>query len=417
MGGEGIMIDEQTTRVSLTDVLQPEHLANPYPLYARLRAEDPVYWDERWGSWVLTRYADVVAALHDPRLSAVHHGRSQDTSWLPEEWRASLGPVLQALGRLMLFVDPPDHTRLRGLVNKAFTPRVVENMRGQIMTLVDELLDAVRDRGQMDVIADFAYPLPAIVIAQMLGVPPEDRDRFRAWSDDFGTLLDDYGLTLENAARSLSGMAEFMAYFRPMIARRRRQPASDLLSALATAEERGDVLSEDELLANCVLLLGAGHGTTTHLIGNGLLALLCHPDQAARLRDDPAVAAGAVNELLRYDGPVQLTGRAATTDLEIGGRHIAAGQGVTTVLGAANHDPAQFPDPDVLDITRPESRHVAFGYGAHFCVGAPLARLEASIALPALLRCLPNLRLQTEAPEWEPSMVFRGLRSLPVAFD
>jgi cytochrome P450 len=366
---------------------------------------------------VLTRYADVVAALHDPRLSAVHHGRSQDTSWLPEEWRASLGPVLQALGRLMLFVDPPDHTRLRGLVNKAFTPRVVENMRAQIMALVDELLEAVRGQGQMDVIADFAYPLPAIVIAQMLGVPPEDRDRFRAWSDDFGTLLDDYGLTLENAVRCLSGMAEFMAYFRPMIARRRRQPAGDLLSALATAEERGDVLSEDELLANCVLLLGAGHGTTTHLIGNGLLALLRHPNQAARLRDDPAVAAGAINELLRYDGPVQMTGRAATTDLEIGGRRIAAGQGVTTVLGAANHDPAQFLDPDALDITRPESRHVAFGYGAHFCVGAPLARLEASIALPALLRRLPNLCLQTETPEWDTSMVFRGLRSLPVSFD
>ena len=408
------MNTESGAELSLSHVLRPEIAADPYPLYHRLRSEDPVRWDAPLNAWVVTRYADVQSALGDARLSAERITLS--TEWLPEAMRETLGPVFRALSRQMLFLDPPDHTRLRGLVNKAFTARVVEGMRPHIQAIVDDLLDAVQDAGRMDVIQDFAYPLPAIVIAEMLGVPPEDRDQFRIWSDDFGALIGRSDLTLDGATRALRGVAEFMDYFRDIVAWRRASPRDDLMQALIAAEDRGDALTEEELLANCVLLLAAGHGTTTHLIGNGLLALLRNPDQLRKLRDDPTSIAAAFTELLRYDSPVQATGRVAAQELPIGARRVGVGEGVILCLGAANRDPGQFADPDRLDIGRRENRPIAFGHGIHFCLGAPLARIEAQIAFATLLRRLPGLRLETDVLEWEPSLSFRGLARLPVTF-
>ena len=408
------MPDNSKTRLSLADGLRPEYIANPYSLYKQLRMEDPVLWDEGTRGWVLTGYAAVMATLRDPRLSAERF--MMDTSWVPEELRETLGPPIHALTRQMLFLDPPDHTRLRSLVAKAFTPRVVEAMRPRIQQIVDDLLDAVQASGRMDVMKDFAYPLPAIVIAEMLGVPPADRDRFTKWTQTFGRLLDGGDFTLEGLFQALDGIAEFMEYFRQIIRQRSVAPRDDLMQAMINAEERGDVLSEEELLGNCVLLLAAGHGTTTHLIGNGMLALLQHPGQLQQLRDDPSLISSAVEELLRYDSPVQMTSRRAKEDLVIGGKHISAGQEVLMCLGAANRDPAQFPDPDQLNLRRRENRQLSFGYGIHFCLGAPLARVEAEIAFNTLLRRFQELRLETGILEWGPSLVFRGLRELPIAF-
>jgi cytochrome P450 len=406
--------DNGNTTLSFADGLSPEYIANPYPLYQQLREQDPVLWDERVGGWVLTGYVGVVAALRDPRFSVA--GFMENTSWIPEEMLETLGPPVRAITRQMLFLDPPDHTRLRGLVAKAFTPRVVDAMRPRIQQVAGELLDAVQANGRMNVVLDFAYPLPAIVIAEMLGVPPEDRDQFLKWSRQFGALLGGANLTLESVFQALAGVSEFIEYFRQIIRRRRTDPKDDLMQAMINAEEQGGVLSEEELLGNCVLLLSAGHGTTTHLIGNGTLALLQHPDQLQQLRDDPALISPAVVELLRYDSPVQLTSRRAKGDLEIGGKQISSGQEVLMCLGGANRDPAQFAEPDRLDLHRQENRHLSFGQGIHFCLGAPLARVEAEIAFSTLLGRFQALHLDTEVLEWQPSQVFRGLKELPVSF-
>jgi cytochrome P450 len=303
------------------------------------------------------------------------------------------------------------------LVSKAFTPRLVEALRPRIVDLANELLDPVQEAGQMDVIASLAYPLPAIVIAELLGVPTEDREQFIRWSSDFGGFLDSSTLTPQEAMSALQGVADFMEYFRGIIAGRRFAPRDDLLQAMLTARERDDALTEDELLANLVLLLAAGHGTTTHLIGNGLLALLRHSEQYQRLCENPGLIATAVAELLRFDSPVQLTGRQVREEIIVGGVTLSAGQHFTAILGAANRDPDQFPDPDRLDVGRPENRQISFGYGIHFCLGAPLAKLEAEIALSAVTRRFPHLQLADGAEsalEWQPSIVFRGLKSLPV---
>ncbi|MBI4561578.1 MAG: cytochrome P450, partial [Candidatus Rokubacteria bacterium] len=299
------------------------------------------------------------------------------------------------------------------------TPRVVEGMRPHIREIVDGLLDKVQDAGTMDVIADLAYPLPITVICEMLGVPGSDRNRLRGWSLDIARSLDAIGLPAdpEVVARGVVARRALAEYFRDgLIAERRKRPQADLLSALIAAEEQGDKLSEGELLATCNLLLVAGHETTVNLIGNGLLALLRHPDQLNALREAPSLIESAVEELLRYDGPVQRTARIPNTDVEIDGRKIAKGEMVVALIGAANRDPAHFPDPDRLHITRGASDHVAFGWGIHFCLGAPLARAEAQIAIGTLLRRVPGLTLATTAPEWRETSVLRGLKALPVAF-
>lgn len=394
----------------------PEFIADPYPFYHRLRAEDPVHRTPL-GFWVLTRYDDVVTLLRDQRF-----GRKGFEPLLAALFGS--GSEQPGLVTSMLFRDPPDHTRLRALVSKAFTPRVVEGMRPHIQEIADRLLDAVRDTNAMDVIADLAYPLPVVVICEMLGVPTADRDSFRQWSLDIARSLDAIGMQAtgmltdpEVVVRGNGARRALTAYFRNgLIPERRKHPRADLLSALIAAEEQGDKLSEGELLATCNLLFVAGHETTVNLIGNGLLALLRHPDQLAALRQDPALIQSAVEELLRYDGPVQRTARIPHTDVEIGGKTIARGEMVVALIGAANRDPARFPEPDRLDITRPDNDHIAFGAGIHFCLGASLARVEAQIALNALLRRMPGLTLATTAPEWRETSVLRGLRALPVTF-
>jgi cytochrome P450 len=401
------------TRLSLNDVYQPEYAANPYKLYSRLRETDPVFWDKQLNGWVLTGYSDVVTMLRDPRFSAQRF--VTDNEWMPTEMVEALGSPMRALTRQMLFLDPPDHTRLRGLVSKAFTPRVIEGLREHIQQIVNDLLDKALPQGHINLIQEFTYPLPAIVIARMLGVPPEDREIFFKWTNDFGTILDGGELTQEQLVQAFMGVSEFMDYFRQIIAQRRSQPKDDVIQALITAEEGGSMLSEEELLGNCILLLAAGHGTTTHLLGNGMLALLRNPEQYRLLKERPDLLQLAVMELLRYDGPVQTTSRKAKENLVIRDKKIEAGQNVYAVLGAASHDPAQFADPDQLDIQRVENRHLAFGQGIHYCLGAPLARLEAEIALSALTRRLPNPRIENEAEiEFFPAMVFRGLNELPL---
>jgi cytochrome P450 len=316
----------------------------------------------------------------------------------------------------MLFRDPPDHTRLRALASKAFTPRGVETLRGHIQGIVDRLLERVADAPRMDVIEDLAYPLPVTVISELLGVPVGDGDTVKGWSRDVARALDAIALpvgpdVIERGRRATDEMA---GYFRDLIAERRRRPGTDLLSGLVEAEEAGDRLTEQELLATCVLLYVAGHETTVNLIGNGLLALLRHPEERRRLQADPGLLSGAIEELLRYDGPVQRTGRMAAYDTEIGGVPIPAGSLVLGLLGAANRDPSRFTEPDRLDLGRAEPRHLAFGSGIHYCLGAALARLEAQVAIATVLRRFPALTLAVECPIWRPSSTLRGLEALPV---
>ncbi|CCF85296.1 cytochrome P450 [Nitrolancea hollandica] len=400
--------------VSLINLLNPENLANPYPLYEQLRSEDPVLWDEFLGRWILTGYADVLGCLRDPRMSAERVGALR--SQLPEDVIKELQPMERVFESWMLFLDPPDHTRLRGLVNKAFTPRRVEAMRPHIQQIVDELLDRVQNIGRMDVIHDLAFPLPSTVIAEMLGVPPEDRDQFRRWSSDIvgisGLIIDP-----DRAVRAQKSVLALMDYFREIVAQRRASPRDDLISAMIAADDQGKFLSDEELLATCVLLLEAGHETTTNLIGNGLLALLRHPDQLRTLRENPSIIGTAVEELLRYDSPVQLTARIATEDMEIGDKRVSGGNMVILLLGAANRDPAQFLNPNILDLYRRDNRHLSFGQGIHYCLGAPLARIEGQIAFNTVLRRCPGLELTGEPLEWRQAVSLRGLLALPVRFE
>jgi cytochrome P450 len=400
------MFEEAGSGLSLYNLVRPEILADPYPLYHRLRLTDPVHWDPELGSWVVTRYSDVVGALLDPRLSARRVG----------DHRLESDAIARALSQQMLFQDPPDHTRLRRLVTRSFTPRMVDSMRPRIQQLVDGLLDAVQPSGQMDVIRDLAGPLPVIVIAELLGVPVTDRERLKRWSDDFAALIGTLSLSEEQNTAARQSAMELIDYFHRIIRQRRGSPGSDLLSALMAAEEQGDMLSSEEVIMNGLLLLAAGHETTTNLIGNGLLALLRNPHQCRALREEPSLISSAVEEVLRYDSPVQFTDRIARERLEIAGRRVGEGQTVTAVLAAANRDPAQFPEPDRLDVRRPDNRHVAFGQGIHFCVGAALARLEGQIAIGTVVRRFPALSLASEELVWRANQVVRGLTSLPVRF-
>lgn len=402
------------TELSLMSLLQGEILDDPSILYRRLHATGPIHWDDQAHSWMLVRYADLMELLQSPHVSSDRI--LPMLNQMPSEMRESLRPAYDRLAKQIVFLDPPDHTRLRGLLNKAFTPRVVELMRTYIVQIVDDLLDRVQIIGHMDLIRDFAYPLPATVIGDLLGVPRADQVQFKKWSSDFLVFLGVTRVTPERAAEALQGVAEVIEYFRDLVADHRAHPRANLLTELSTAEEHGMLLDADELFANCMLLLSAGHETTTHLIGNGMLTLLRHPDQLRQLREDPALIKSAVEEMLRYESPLRAMGRMVREDFAFQGRGFQRGQLVTLMMGAANRDPAHFPDPDRFDIHRPTTRHLAFGYGPHFCVGAPLARLEGQIAISALLRRLPNLRRAAAPIEWDPNIFFRGLKSFPVVF-
>jgi len=382
----------------------------PYPLYRLMRETDPVLWNPFLQVWVVTRYKDNVSVLTDTRFSADRRDSQNPFARAMVSRQEEFGP----LGRspTMLGADPPEHTRLRRLTSKAFTARRVEEMRPHIQQVVDDLLAGTRD--EIDIIKDLAYPLPVIVIAEMLGVPPEDRDTFKAWSNDIAAALGAPFVPPAILERSKTAVQEMADYFSSIVARRRKDPRNDLISALLAAQDQRQALSEDELLATCMLLLSAGNETTTHLIGNSILALLQHPEQLQRLKADPGLMPGAVEEFLRHQGPVQSTSRVARGQIEIEGRQISDGQVVVALVAAANRDPEVFPDPDVLDICRAPNPHLAFGDGIHFCLGAALARAEAQIAISGFLAVARQPRLAVTEPEWINSFVLRGLRSLPV---
>jgi hypothetical protein len=390
-----------------------QNRSDPYPLYRRYREVDPMNRAEP-GIWTLTRYHDILAVLRDDRFS-VDPRNVTAFDELREELGDDQSFIENAAGRVLLFTDPPDHTRLRTLVNKAFTPRTVERLRGHITEIVGGIFDDVAPRGEMDVIEDLAYPLPALVICELMGVPTSDRDMFRGWSGEVAPVLDPWTSkeVLDNAVGTL---AKFLFYFMDLVQKRREDPQDDLVSALLAAEEHDDKLTDEQLLALCILIFIAGHETTQNLIGNGLNALLRHPGELRRLRDDPALTKDAVEEFLRYDSPVQLTARSPTADIEVSGTTIPAGEQVVLLLGAGNRDPAAFDDPDRLDITRTKTSVLSFGAGAHFCLGAGLARLEGGIVFDALLGRFPNLELAIDEPEYRETLTLRGLRSLPVRF-
>jgi cytochrome P450 len=390
-------------------------LENPFAIYALLRTVRPVMrmpiagWDGP-GVWFLTRYADVEPVLRDPRFSA-ERLRAPFIRENLERLPAFIQQGAQAM-RSMLVMDPPDHTRVRKLVNKAFTPRRIAALRERVVAIVDELLAPVQD--EMDVIDVLAAPLPAIVIAELLGVPPEDHRRFKAWAAAIVASIGQPSFGGSAGGAGTPAIQQLFGYLSEIIAARRAAPRDDLISAMVQAQEADDALSDAELLATSNLLLIAGHETTTNLIGNGLLALLREPDQLARLRGDPALLPTAIEELLRYDGPVQATLRVAREDVVIGGEAIEAGSLLLVGIGAANHDPDVFADPESLDIGRDPNPHLGFGFGAHFCLGAPLARLEGEVAFRALLERFPRLELAIESPTYRPNPVLRGLTALPV---
>jgi cytochrome P450 PksS len=399
------------------NIASPGHKANPYPFYARLRAESPVHrvtLPDKQTAWVVTRYADVAAALKDERLvkdklNALTPGQVAKQPWMPG--------LFKPLERTMLDVDAPDHSRLRALVHMAFTPRLVEAMTERVQALTDDLLDRLLDQRrahrQVDLIREYALPIPTTIIAEMLGVPVADQHKFHRWSSAIvSSNATGLGMML-----AIPRVVAFVRYLRKLIASRRASPQADLVSALVSSEEAGDQLSGDELLAMVFLLLIAGHETTVNLIGNGTLALLENPDQMEKLRQDPALIRTAVEELLRYASPLETaTERYAREDVTIEGVTIPQGSLVFAALASANRDDRRFPNPDKLDLAREPNRHLAFGLGVHYCLGAPLARLEGQIAINALLRRAPDLRLAV-APErlrWRKGLVLRGLAALPV---
>lgn len=392
--------------------LDPAVHADPYPSYRRLRESAPML-RAPMGFWVVSRYADIAAVLRDGRF-----GHSMDeASAMLQAMEGPGGTTVTELSRWMLFRDPPDHTRLRALVSKAFTPRAVEALRPRVTQIVDQLVEGMlvqlREGGVVDLVTELALPLPVKVICELLGLPLEYQVRTRQWAEAIARALDPI-VSEEEAKASDEAVTGLTGYLASVVEERRRQPGQDLLTRLIQAEDEGGHLSEPELISTVALLFGAGHETTRNLIGNGMLALLNHPDQADRLAREPQLIRGAIEELLRYDSPVQLAGRVAKADLEVGGEPIANGEFLVLLIGAGNRDPAQFPEPDRLDIARPDLRMLSFGGGIHFCLGAMLARMEAQIAFGTLIAKMPSLELATDTLAWRPHTTLRGLDSLPV---
>jgi cytochrome P450 len=405
---------QTATSAPLFNPLLPEFIRNPYPHYARMRTTDPMHLTPL-GVYVASRHAEVSLVVRDKRFGKEYADRSirRYGPKIMEE------PLFRSFGLTMLQQDPPDHTRLRGLVVKAFTARRVEDMRPRIQQVVDETLDRIIPQGRMDLIEDFAFRLPVTIICDMLGIPDEHRELFYTGSRDSGRILEPVPLSPEEIKDGNARSAMSAMYFQQLFELRRKEPGDDLTTQLVQAEEAGDKLTNEELTANIILLFGAGHETTVNLIGNGLLALYRNPDQLALLKAKPELIINAIEEFLRYDSSVQLTGRVTLEDIDdLGGKRIPKGESVLCLLGSANHDPAVYPDhPERLDITRPNVRPLSFGGGIHFCLGAQLARLEAEVAISTLLRRLPDLRLDdAENPEWRPTFVLRGLKQLPASW-
>ena len=389
--------------------LSPDFIRDPYPAYHQLRDYDPL-WRSPFGYRIASRYHDIAFILRDKRFGKDFANRMKKRYGE----KAMEEPVMRAMSLWMLSQDPPDHTRLRGLVVKAFTARRMEEMRPRIQAIVDAEIDRVKARGAMDVIDDFAFRLPVTVICEMLGIPDADRDRFFEGARGGARLLDPVPLSRAELDEANERNAAAQEYFRSLFALRRAEPGDDLTSHLVHAEEHGQKLTEEELVSNIYLLFGAGHETTVNLIGNGLLALFRHPEQLKKLRHNPSLIPGAIEEFLRYDSSVQMTNRGTFEDVTIGGVEIKAGETVLCLLGAGNRDPEIFPEPDALDISREKVNPLSFGGGIHHCLGAQLARLEGEVAIATLLRRLPGLTLDDpEHPEWRQSFALRGLQHLP----
>lgn len=410
--GGAISRSSGASALSLYHLLDPEVLANPYPLFRRLRTEDPVHWDVFLHTWVVTRYVDVLEVLH--KFSA---DRTHTPAKLSAMGLGDMSPIAQLMVKQMLFMDPPAHTRLRSLASQAFSPARVEVLRTHIRDIVKRLLDDVQDKGEMDIIRDLGDPLPAIVTAEMLGVPTGDRQRLKNWSADFAEMLGNFQHNPEHAPRMLRAVEEMTAYFKDQVCMQRDRPQEGLVHSLMTAEVDGDRLSDEEVVATCIVTMVGGLETTTNLIGNGVLTLLRNPDEMKRLREDVRLVPSAVEEMLRYESPSQHTGRLASEDVELGGRLIRKGQAVMAVMAAANRDPERFPDPDRFDVARADNRHLAFGYAAHFCFGAALARVEGQEVFEAIAGRVHDLELQPgQHLTWRNNLGLRGLTSLPVKF-
>lgn len=398
------------------DPFGPAMLAEPYPHYHRVRDQSPIYWSPFLNGWVLMRYADAKAALLDPRLSSALT-RTAQIEHLPAHLREMLVPTDTKLSRWLVYQDHADHRRLRQLFSAAFTPRIVQQMRDNIQMLTDNLIDAVVERGQMDLVADFAAPLPVMVITELLGAPQSNYALFKHWSTTVGMYFAIGVIGNETTIPLLNQVTEQMAaHIGELVAARRQEPRDDLITNLIAAEEQGSHLDETELIANCILMLHAGHHSTTATTASGMWHLLRTPDQLELLRAHPELAESAVEEVLRCETAFPLVVRAASTDMEMGGHAIKAGQQIYICLTSANYDPAQFPNPDQFDMTRRPNPHLALSHGPHFCLGAPLARMEMAIAFNTLLRRLPDLRLADPSPQWQTAYGMRALQTLPVVW-
>jgi pimeloyl-[acyl-carrier protein] synthase len=391
--------------------MDPSVLADPYPLYKKLRETDPVHWDPYLHAWVVTGYQDCITVLH--KFSA-------DRTPNPEQIKAmgieQLAPIAQVMTKQMLFMDAPTHTRLRKLCSVAFTSRRIETMRAHIAEIAETLIARALPKGKIDLIADFAAPLPAIVTAEMLGVPTDDHEQLKSWSADFAEMLGNFQHNPDRAARVLKSVEEMQEYFRAAIREQERLPREGLIHSLMTTEVEGARLTEEEIIANTIVTMVGGQETTTNLIGNGMLTLLRNPTALTQLRDDPAIIETAVEELLRYESPSQHTARIAPEDCELGGKRIKKRDAVMAVMAAGNRDPARFADPDKLDLLRQDNRHLAFGWAAHFCFGAPLARMEGQIAFTALLNRLKDIALPPQLLTWRENLGLRGLKALNATF-
>jgi pimeloyl-[acyl-carrier protein] synthase len=397
--------------LSLCQLLEPAVMADPYPLYAQLRETDPVHWDPFLQAWVVTRYGDAISVLH--RFSA---SRAPSPAELDALGCAALSPIARVMTKQMLFLDGAAHSRLRSLAATAFSPQRVNFLGDKIREIVDRLIDNIAESGHAELLADFAEPLPAIVTAEILGVPSSDHRQLKAWSLDFGRMLGSIHHAAEFSAQIIRSVNQAVEYFRDAIHGNKNSSQEGLVRGLATAEVDGLRLTEEEVIANCILVTVGAQEEITNLIGNGVLTLLRHPESVAQLTE-PGVYPSAVEELLRYESPTQQTMRVAPEDVMLGGKLIRKRQQVIVLLAAANRDPDKFNDPERFDVTRKDNRHLAFGWAAHFCFGATLARTQGQIAFERLLRRLPNLALESEHANWRTNLSLRGLQSLPVRFD
>ncbi len=407
------VVSAQSLRFNLFD---SKFNANPYPTYHRLREEDPVHRYLIGGDWIVTRYADVKAVLKSGCVRTDDRPKSiQERKKYLLHKEKNLDILAYTTSRFLFYMNPPDHTRLRGLVGKGFSSIVVERMRPHIQEIVDELLDKVRQKGSMDIVAELASPLSVSVISKLLGIPKEAQQQLHQWTNVLSRILDPL-VSLKEYEAMNQATEEIQEYLRTLIAEREKEPQEDFISNLIAAKDQSDRLSQKELLAICTLLFGAGEETTGNTIGNGMLALLQHPNQMEQLKREPTMIQSAVEEVIRYDSAIQMLTRIATDNLEIGNQTIKAGEKIVLCLGAANRDPAQFPNPDELNINREQNHHLAFADGIHYCLGAALARVETQIAINTLIQTFPDLKLASNKLEWKKSIVIRGLKSLSVSF-